>query len=333
MRPMPALELFALGTPVMDGFAQVDEAFLSGHKLVLGSSNFMNNERLAVLEKALGPKIRSWEPGDNARNVCESYVRLQRLAGGKKNAAQAGDAPFGVAYAGTLGNDETAARFVSLLKTHGIKPMMQHVNGSSGRILALITPGGGRTFAVSLGVSEQYAAPAQMPACKCFFVTSITLLTPASISRASRAMVDGMKKEGALIAIALESPAMLGGKREEALALAAKADVLFLNEEEMEALGLDEEALAKLAPLVYLKRGAAGSTIFKDGSKFADVPVHPAKKVVDTTGAGDNYAAGVLWALNHGKSELEAAKIGSQLGSAAVGKFGAGLPNEFRLEK
>ena len=101
----------------------------------------------------------------------------------------------------------------------------------------------------------------------------------------------------------------------------------------MKAVGLDEQELAGLAPLIFLKRGSSGSTIFKNGAKLADVPARAAPQVLDTTGAGDNYAAGVLWALNHGQNEVEAAKLGSQLGRAIVGKFGASLPLDFRLEK
>ena len=320
--PRP-LELFALGTPVMDGFASVAADFLASHKLALGSSNFMDNARLAVLEKAVGPHIRSWDPGDNGRNVCESFARLQ------KNEKQK---YIDVAYAGSLGNDEVGTRFLDALRMHGIQPLMQYVNGSSGRILALITPDGQRTFAVSLGVSEQYKMPAELPKAKYFFITSITGLTPGPISHVAWMMVDQMRRSGSKIAIAFESPAMLEKSMARALELASKADVLFLNEEEMKAVGLDEAALAKLAPLVYLKKGATGSIVFSGGSKLADVPAHPAKKVVDTTGAGDNFAAGVLWGLAHGKDAAEAARIGAKLGAAAVSKFGASLPLDFRLE-
>ncbi len=321
---MAQVELFALGTPVMDGFASVDMEFLAKHKLALGSSNFMNNTQLAQLEKTLGPHVRAWEPGDNARNLCESYVRLQKLSHASE---------YGVMYAGSLGTDEVGKRFLQMLQTHRIQPMMQYVNGASGRILALVTPEGQRTFAVALGVSEQYAMPPTLPQADCFFITSITLLTPSPISRVARAMLEPMRKNGSRIAIALESPAMLEGKKEDARMLAKKADVLFLNEEEMKAIGMDETGLARMAPLVFLKRGGNGSTIFKDGEKFADVPAFTVEKVVDTTGAGDNYAAGVLWALAHGRDETEAARIGSQLGAAVVGKTGASLPLDFALKK
>ena len=322
-------ELFALGTPVMDGFAQVGTEFLAAHKLAAGSSNFMDNARLAILEKELGGKMMRWDPGDNGRNVCESFARLQKGAGARTGAKESG---VGVAYAGSIGTDEAGSRFLDALRMHGIQPFMQHVNGSSGRILALITPEGQRTFAVALGVSEQYRMPVELPKAEYFFITSITALTPGPISHVAWMMLDQMRRAGSKIAIAFESPAMLEKSRSRALELAAKADVLFLNEEEMKAVGLDEAALAKLAPLVYLKRGANGSVVFSGGSKLADIPSHPAKKVVDTTGAGDNFAAGALWGLAHGKDALEAAKIGGQLGAAAVSKFGASLPVEFRLE-
>lgn len=317
------LELFSLGTPVMDGFAQVGADFLLAHKLALGSSNFMDNARLAVLEKDVGPRIRSWDPGDNGRNVCESFARLQ------KNEKQK---YIGVGYAGSLGNDEVGTRFLDALRMHNIQPLMQYVNGSSGRILAFITPDGQRTFAVALGVSEQYKLPAELPKAKYFFITSITGLTPGPISHVAWMMVDQMRRAGSKIAIAFESPAMLEKSRARALELAGKADVLFLNEEEMKAVGLDEDGVAMLAPLVFLKKGANGSIVFSAGAKLAEISAHPAKKLVDTTGAGDNFAAGVLWGLAHGKDAVASAKIGAKLGAAAVSKFGASLPLDFRLE-
>ncbi len=318
-----SLELFSLGTPVMDGFAQVGAEFLTSHKLALGSSNFMDSARLAQLEKDVGPRIRSWDPGDNGRNVCESFARLQQN-NKQKN--------VGVAYAGSIGTDDVGSRFVDNLRMHGIVPLMQHINGASGRILAFVTPEGQRTFAVSLGVSEQYRMPAELPKAKYFFITSITALTPGPISHVTWMMIDQMRRAGSKIAIAFESPAMLEKSRSRALELAAKADVLFLNEEEMKAVGTDEAGVAKLAPLVYLKKGADGSIVFSAGSKLAEIAAHPAKKLVDTTGAGDNFAAGVLWGLAHGKDEAAAGRIGAKLGAAAVSKFGASLPLDFRLE-
>ena len=55
-------------------------------------------------------------------------------------------------------------------------------------------------------------------------------------------------------------------------------------------------------------------------------------KAVATTGAGDAYAAGVLWGLSRDMTAASAARLGSRLGAAVVGKFGAGLPQNFKLE-
>jgi fructokinase len=142
-------------------------------------------------------------------------------------------------------------------------------------------------------------------------------------------MIGMMKKAKANIAISLESPAMLEKNRQKALEIAKYADVLFLNDEEMKAIGVNEKTICNLAPLVYLKKGKDGSAVFSSGSKLADIPPYPAK-VIDTTGAGDAYAAGVLWALNNTKSEIEAGVIGSKLAAAVISKFGAGLTDNLQ---
>ena len=106
------------------------------------------------------------------------------------------------------------------------------------------------------------------------------------------------------------------------------ADMLFMNEEEAEALlGKNfAKAIASLKPgiPIFLKRGASGSSIFLHRHEHR-IATYPAKGV-DSTGAGDAYAAGVIYGFLRRYSVVGSAKIGSQLAAKVVEKFGAGVP-------
>lgn len=318
---MENLKLLGLGTPVLDLFAQVDTAFLKKWELRSGSTNFISDTRLDLIRHALGKKLMLEQPGDNARNLCDGFARLEKLQGW--------ETPVG--YAGSVGVDAAGEQIYSSLMHAGVQSFLTTQKGPTGEIACLITPDKQRTFAARLGIGEEFPLDVELPSSDLFFVTSISALCSGSMAKAVEKHVERCAKEGIQLMVSLESPAMLKSKQKAALALAKKADVLFLNADEMEALALDEKQAADLAPLVFLKKGAKGSAVFEGGKKMGEVGVAPVKKVVDTTGAGDTYAAGVLSGLTHGKTPLQAAKLGAQAAAAAIGHFGGGLPDGFVL--
>jgi hypothetical protein len=198
--------------------------------------------------------------------------------------------------------------------------------------LCLITPDAQRTFAADLGVGEQFHADVHLPSSDMLFFTSITALCAGSVASTSRQWMKQAREKRVKVTLSLESPKMLSVLRSQALALAREPDILFLNLDEMEALRLTEKTAGALAPLVFIKKGAAGSTIYEEGKKTADIVATKASAVVDTTGAGDTYAGGVLWGLSQGMTPQEAARVGSKVAAATVARFGGGLPDGFRLE-
>ena len=313
------MDLFAIGTPVIDLFARVPEKELSALKVAKGATNFFSADGFSKLERKLSKKITYRYPGDNARNVCEGFAALGGFCG----------------FAGTVGDDKAGAAFATNLSECGIGNFLQEKRGATGKILALVTPDKQRTFCADLGVSTNYDETGSIAAenARMLYVSSITLCGDHPASRACRAQMEEFRKAGKKIAIALESPPMVGKNSEMLLALAKKyADVLFLNEDEAVALfgaGNGKDAEKKLASLipqvpVYLKRGGNGSTLFlhnrahKIGAMKATV--------LDTTGAGDAYCAGTLYGLARGYTPFSSAKIGCYLATKVVEKLGAGIP-------
>ncbi len=309
------MDLFALGTPVIDLFAKVDGKTIASLGITKGATNFFSAKKLAAVEKKLGRKITYRYAGDNARNVCEGVAALGGFAG----------------FAGAVGTDKAGAYFAANLEECGIADFLQEKKGSTGKILALITPDGERTFCADLGVSSEcdLLDMIALVNAKTFFVSSITLVIPGSVSRLAAKYMERCRKMKRKIALSLESPPMVENNRNYLLFVVKKyADALFLNEEEAGALlgKKFESKLAKLKPEtpIYLKKGKNGSVLFLRGRRH-EIPAMKAK-AVDTTGAGDAYAAGTLYGLSRGYTPLGSGKIGCMLATYVVENFGAGIP-------
>ncbi len=314
---MPAFDVLAVGTPVIDIFANVDDAFIAKHSLIKNSTNFLKPQEMAAIEDELSGKMFESYPGDNARNVCETISRL----GGK------------VAYAGRVADDEWGRKVESSIASHGGSSYLDFKGERTGRILCLITGDAERTFVADLAQTEDFELSKLFgfEGTKFVFATSITLLSKKPIGKATHSLFLYARARRMKTALSLESPKMIHEHRTEVRELMREADFVFMNEEEREALGVSYKFLSHLGSTVFLKNGKHGSMVYEPGKKPFHVPAFAVKKVVDTTGAGDAYCAGVLYGLSKGMPVHEAAAIGAKTGAACVSKFGASLPDNFKL--
>lgn len=307
-------DVFGIGTALVDYFVKSDEDFLAKNGLLKGATNFIPRKKLDELHAKLSQSVFACLPGDNARNTCEGVCSL----GGKS------------AYASNIAEDEEGRIFEKRLWAQGIDSFLEKRPGRTGKIIAFITRDRQRTFAVDLGNSREYGTLPAEGIKKSYFLylTSITLLEKAAIARNARDAMDLAESSGVRISISLESPPMISENKTKLRKIIPRADVLFANEEELEALvGSKQDdavrALAEDIDTVCLKKGEKGSVIFSCGERFP-IPCYSIK-VVDTTGAGDFYAAGVLFGLSRGKTVEEAGYIGAKLAGKVVGRFGATL--------
>ncbi len=312
---MPAYDVLAVGTPVIDVFSQCDDSFIAAHNLVKGSTNFMPREALDSLESELGNKVFLRYPGDNGRNVCETVARL----GGK------------AAYAGKVGQDADSLMFEKSLTSNGAECFFDRKAKATGKILCMITGEAERTFAADLAESEDFAMEKLFgfEGTKFVFSTTITLLSRNKIGKATHTLFLRARARKMKTVLSLESPKMIHERRMDVKELMRESDIVFMNEEERASLGVSHNFLSHLGSMVFLKNGAHGSTVYEHGKKPVLIPVQRVSRVVDTTGAGDAFAAGVLYGLSHGLSPTEAAKIGAKTGAATVTLFGASLPHDF----
>lgn len=312
-------DVFGIGTALMDYFAQSTDNFLKKNGLIKGATNFLPREKLDELHSGVSDSIFTCLPGDNARNVCEGISFL----GGR------------AAYASSIGEDVEGKIFEESLRGHAIDSFLEKRPGRTGKIIAFITRDRQRTFVVDLGNSREYEAlPAEAIKNSNFlYLASISLLDTGAIARNARDAMDLARTNDVMISISLESPPMIKENRARLRRIISRADVLFANEEELEALvGSKEEdvmrALAEEVKVVCLKKGEKGSTIFSRGERVA-IPCY-STKVVDTTGAGDFYAAGVLFSLSKNKPIEEAGHMGAKLAARVVEHFGASMHESVR---
>lgn len=308
-------DVFGIGTALVDYFVRSDEDFLAKSGLIKGATNFIPREKLDELHARLSDSVFACLPGDNARNVCEGVSFL----GGKS------------AYASNIAEDDEGKTFERSLHVQHIDSFLEKRPGRTGKIIVFITPDRERTFAVDLGNSRDYDVlpAAGIKDSNFLYLTSITLLEKGRISKNARNAMESAKKNGVRIAISLESPPMINKNRTQLRKIVSRADVLFANEEELEALTGSREdgaacALAEDIETVCLKKGKKGSVIFSRGER-SSIPCYSVK-VVDTTGAGDFYAAGVLFGLSRGQSAEAAGEVGARLAAKTVEIFGATLP-------
>lgn len=309
------MDLFALGTPVMDLFARADTALLAKLGVKKGATNYFSAKKLSAIEHRLGRKISRRYAGDNARNVCEGFAALGGFCG----------------FQGAVGDDSGGAYFEANLQECGVANFLQEREGSTGKIIALVSPGAERTFCADLGVSGKCGEfeGLAFSSSKMFFVASITLCLKEPVAHLAMKYLGACRKAGKKAAISLENPPMVQKNRKFLLSVAKKyADVLFMNGEEAAAF-LGEGAERKLLSFkpkipVYLKKGKRGSVLFLHG-KAHTVPARKAK-AIDTTGAGDSYAAGALYGLSRKYTPLGSARLGTLLASKVVQKIGAGIP-------
>lgn len=309
------MDLFALGTPVIDIFAKASRKDIEALGIEKGATNFFSEKKLGHIERMLAKKAMHRYPGDNARNVCEGFAAVGGFC----------------CFAGAVGSDREGAEFSLNLQQCGIGSLLQEKKGRTGKIISLITPDGERTFCANLGVGEEYDGFDAIAAenARIFYASSITACSKKQVSKACLSYMKKFKSEGKMVAFAFESPPMVERNREMLISLAKEyADVVFLNE--MEACALLGEKYLSLLPgflrgsLVYLKMGKRGSALFYRG-EMKKINAMRAK-VVDTTGAGDAYCAGTLYGLSRGYSALSSGKIGCYLATKVVGKVGAGIP-------
>jgi sugar/nucleoside kinase (ribokinase family) len=309
------LDVVGIGNALVDVLTHETDEFLDANALVKGSMTLIDTERAEELYGAMGPGIE--------------------VSGGSAANTIAGIASFGgqAAYIGRVFDDELGTVFAHDMRACGVvyraAPAVE--GPPTGRCLIVVTPDAQRTMNTYLGSSEffgpEHVDSELIAAAQVTFLEGYLFDRPEAKEaywKASRVAHDA----GRRVALTLSDTFCVERHRDAWRDLVAdQVDILFANE--AEALSLYEvdtfdEALAAAradVEVVAITRGPAGSVVAR-GDEVAEVEAHPVE-VVDTTGAGDLYAAGFLFGFTHDRSLPECGRLGSIAASAVLGHTGA----------
>jgi len=309
-------DVVGIGNAIVDVLAKADDAFLKSQGLAKGTMALIDETRAEALYAKMGEGIEA--SGGSAANTIAGLASL----GGKGG------------YIGKLRDDELGAIFAHDLKSIGVtfKTPPLKSGPPTARCLILVTPDAQRTMNTFLGacvelgpedIDEGLISSAQVTYLEGY------LFDPPRAMEAFRKAAKLAHKSSRKVALSLSDPFCVGRHRAEFLDLVDKhVDVLFANEHEICSLYETEhfeqaaEAVRGHCEIAVLTRSERGSNIVAK-KEMLHVAAAPVARVVDTTGAGDLYAAGFLYGLTHGRDLEACGKLGSLCAGEVIGHFGA----------
>jgi sugar/nucleoside kinase (ribokinase family) len=308
-------DVAGIGNAIVDVISRADDAFLQAEGLIKGSMMLIDETR--------------------AHDLYGNMARGLEASGGSAANTVAGVASFGLGavYVGKVATDPLGDIFAHDIKAIGVTydtpPLID--GPATARCLVNVTPDGERTMCTFLGASVQLGAddvtPAAIEGAKILYLEGY-LFDPDEARRAFEKAAFIARRAGRSIAFSLSDSFVVERHRAALLDfIDAEVDVLFANEAELLALFETTDLAAALNQLAgrvkmaAVTRGALGSVVV-EGDNRINVPAEAVEKVVDTTGAGDQYAAGFLVGLARGKTLDICGQLGSLAAAEVVSHFG-----------
>ncbi|MCL4677910.1 MAG: adenosine kinase [Alphaproteobacteria bacterium] len=313
------LDLVAVGNALVDVLSRVDDAFLDDQCAKYG----MQRDAMTLIDE---------------KRAVELYLQMPEkieTSGGSAANTMAGFASFGGkgAFIGKVADDALGKTFKTDMKKIGVHHTTQPLIAGppTGRCMILVSPDGHRTMNTFLGASVELS-PTDIDR---NLITSakITYLEGYLFDRelAKKAFITAAEyahEAGHRVALTLSDPFCVDRHRHDFLTLVQNhVDILFANEEEIKSLYLQDNfedaksAVGDHCEIAVLTRSEKGAVIVSKGKEFA-IPAAPVKQVVDTTGAGDQFAAGFLFGFTHGRSLEESAKLGALAAAEVISHIG-----------
>ena len=314
----PALGVVAVGNALVDVLAKTTEAFIAEqkakHGMEKGAMTLIDAPRAEDLYKTMPPGIES--SGGSAANTMAGFASF----GGKGG------------FIGKIADDALGKVFAHDIRALGVRFETQPLvmGAPTGRCLILITPDGQRTMNTFLGASVELHAGDVDP--DMIASAQITYLEGYLFDReqAKHAFIKAAEcahEAGHRVALTLSDPFCVDRHRSDFLRLVeSHVDILFANEEEIKSLYMQQNfddaasAVSKHCEIAVLTRSEKGAVI-RNGAKTIAVPAAPAK-VVDTTGAGDQYAAGFLYGFTEGMALEKCGQLGALAAAEVIGHVG-----------
>jgi len=308
-------DVTAIGNAIVDVIAQADDALLAAHSLPKGAMNLIDADMAEKLYGIMGAGKEA--SGGSAGNTIAGIAML----GGK------------AAYIGKVADDQLGKIFTHDIRAVGVTYDTPPLTGGlpTARSLIFVTPDAQRTMQTFLGACTQLGPEDvnmdHIRSSKVVYMEGYLWDLP----RAKQAMLNAAlkaKESGVKVSLTLSDSFCVGRFRDEFLELAEKyVDILFANESEILSLYQTEDfdtALAQVkkhCEIAALTRSEKGSVVV-NGDEVHVIAAEPGVKVVDTTGAGDAYAAGFLYAYTQGLDLKTCGKLGGAMAAKVISQYG-----------
>jgi sugar/nucleoside kinase (ribokinase family) len=310
-------DVLAIGNAIVDVISDASDAFIEAQALTKGGMMLIDDDRARALYGDMGPG--------------------REISGGSAANTLAGLAGLGhkTAFIGQVADDQLGEVFAHDVRATGIDFAVPVRPGppSTARCLILVTPDGQRTMNTFLGAA-QYLPETALDTAKIADAAWLYLEGYLWNAPESRAAMTGAisvaKAAGRKVALTLSDAFVVDGHREEFFALMDEGslDLLFANDTEVRAMMQtdDTEAavtgLAQRVPMLVCTHGAAGAEAHR-GDEHARVAAEPVERIVDTTGAGDLFAAGVFAGLAQGRDLKDCLTMGAVCAAEVISHYGA----------
>jgi sugar/nucleoside kinase (ribokinase family) len=316
-------DVAGLGNAIVDIIASVDDRFLLTHSIAKGAMTLIDEFRAQELHKALA---------DHQQALSNSY----QVAGGSCANTMAGLASLGAKglYVGKVYDDPLGAVFGSSMVDLGVDYTTKRATAGSptASCMIAVTPDSQRSMSTYLGACRELMPEdvdeAQIASAALLYIEGY-LWDEENAKQASRKAIKAAKGAGAHIALSLSDSFCVGRFRDEFLGLMQNdLNIIFANEDEAKALFEEESfegAVARAKAwggIAALTRSAKGCVIVEAG-KVHEVPAAPVTSLVDTTGAGDQFAAGFLYGLTRGKTLADCGRLGGIAAAEVISHYGA----------
>lgn len=298
--------IVGIGSALVDILTRIDnDSILEELNIPKGSMQLVDEKSSAIIEERLQGYESSMAPGGSAANTIHGLATLGIESG----------------FISYIGKDEIGRFFEESMNSVGVKPLLSHSNTASGTARTIISADGERTFATNLGASlelnESVITSELFKDWDYCYLEGYLIANKPVFKKA----ITTAKECRCKIVLDLASFNVVEDNREFLNELLPQIDIVFANEEEAKALTQmsAEESLHYIADKVdiaIVKVGKKGSLI-KRGEEVVTIGCNKVD-VVDTTGAGDMYAAGFLYGLINGYDLERCGTIGNHLAESII---------------
>lgn len=306
-------QLTGLGNAIVDIISSDSDQFLEAYGIAKGGMTLIDEDRAKALYAAVGP----------AREV----------SGGSAANTMAGFASFGGrgVYLGKVADDQLGDIFAHDIQAIGVHYNTPRLSGGpeTARCLIIVTPDAQRSMNTYLGASVEFSeadVDEEIIANSQYIYLEGYLFDKAPAKKAYQRATSIAHKNGGKVSLTLSDSFCVERHRADFLNLLKETDVLFANEAELCALYQTDfdNAVAqvrKACPLAAVTRSEKGSIVITP-DQIIEIAAEPVSKLVDTTGAGDQYAAGFLYGLVNNMPLERCGKLGSIAAAEVISHVG-----------